>query len=126
MLSKIAVRRLRKLADYMDSLPREAAEHFDMKSWLANIGKDSEHGLRSTQQVGIRELSYCGTTACALGWACTIPSFKRAGVRLMHNRRAVVGMVRFKRMVDVKAAENFFDIPPGHGMHLFVFGDPQT
>ncbi|SRR5260221_4144024 len=67
MLSKLAVRRLTKLADYMDGLPKEANEHFDMGS--AGPLKLSGKG----------DLLKCGTTACAMGWAATITSFRRAG-----------------------------------------------
>lgn len=59
-LSKLAVRRLTKLADFMDSLPADRAHGFDMRTF--------------------REQTKCGTVACALGWATTIPSFRRAGM----------------------------------------------
>lgn len=59
-------RRLLKLADFLDKLP---PERFDYSSW---VGDDWG---------GRQDLS-CGTTACALGWATTMPEFRRLGLRL--------------------------------------------
>lgn len=57
---------LLELADFLDTLP----EHrFDYRSW---VGWDWE---------GAEDLS-CGTTACAAGWATTLPSFRARGLRL--------------------------------------------
>ncbi len=57
-LSKLAVRRLTKLVDFMQELPPESKKKFNMSDMVF-------HG--------------CGTSACAAGWAETIPSFKRGG-----------------------------------------------
>ena len=59
-------RRLRKLADFLDKLPRK---RFNYLVW---VGEDWK---------GAPDLS-CGTTACAVGWATTIPAFRRLGLRL--------------------------------------------
>lgn len=59
-------RRLRELADLLDSLP---PERFSYASW---VGRSWE---------GDPDLS-CGTTACALGWATTMPELRRAGLSL--------------------------------------------
>lgn len=90
MLSKLAVRRLTKLADYMDSLPASANEHFDIYS---------RGPLRLS---GKRDLLKCGTPACAMGWAGTIRSFRRAGW--------VNGW---------RDEEEFFDISRPDAWHLF-------
>jgi len=63
--------RLLKLADFLSTLPRN---RFDFSNW---VGKDWG---------GKPDLS-CGTTACALGWATTIPSLRRAGLRLVHDEQ---------------------------------------
>lgn len=62
-------RRLLKLADHLDDVPRNK---FDYNSY---VGEDWG---------GKANLS-CGTTACALGWATTIPSFRRLGLYLNDN-----------------------------------------
>lgn len=66
-----------KLADLLDTVD---PEHFDMEE-LAKGNFDRPK----------KEWS-CGTAACALGYATTIPSFRKAGLRLrvtsFSNRRA--------------------------------------
>jgi hypothetical protein len=59
--------RLRLLIEKLESLPRKA---FDFSMWAS--GK-----LQSEPQ--------CGTTACAGGWATTIPVFRRAGLFLVNT-----------------------------------------
>ena len=75
MLSKLAVRRLLRLCDYMESLPKRAVNHFDMNSFLSH---DAEHDHPIPQKQ--KDLLTCGTTACALGWAMTDPYFRRLGL----------------------------------------------
>lgn len=77
-------RRLLKLADFLDKLPRK---RFDYSHWA---GKDWG---------GKSDLS-CGTTACALGWATTIPSLRKAGLRLAVNIIFGVPAVCLKRHLD--------------------------
>lgn len=61
-------KRLLMLADFLDNLPEE---RFDYSHWAGdNWG-------------GKSDLS-CGTTACALGWATTIPELAEAGL-VMHR-----------------------------------------
>lgn len=62
----VGLRRLEKLCDLLENLPRK---RFDYSHW---VGEDWQ---------GKPDLS-CGTTACALGWATTIPSLRRLGLRL--------------------------------------------
>ncbi len=58
--------RLLRLAEFLENLP---PERFDYSRW---VGKDWE---------GKPDLS-CGTTACALGWAATMPEFQELGLSL--------------------------------------------
>jgi hypothetical protein len=58
-------RRLLLLADFLEKLP---PERFNYGEW---VGKDWG---------GKQDLS-CGTTACALGWACTMPEFQALGLK---------------------------------------------
>lgn len=59
-------RRLLRLAELLEKLP---PHRFDFGHWA---GTDWE---------GAANLS-CGTTACALGWATSIPAFRRLGLHL--------------------------------------------
>lgn len=53
--------RLLKLADRLDTVP---PDRFDLDAWFQSFTEDE-----------------CGTAACAVGWACTIPEFNAAGFR---------------------------------------------
>jgi len=55
---------LRELAALLDSLP---ADRFDYAMWVGNSWQGNE------------ALS-CGTTACAAGWATTLPNYRAAGL----------------------------------------------
>lgn len=68
--TEIRFDRLLKLADLLDTLP---PNRFDYNEW---VGKNWK---------GNPDLS-CGTTACALGWATTIPEFRELGLRLIEVR----------------------------------------
>lgn len=59
--------RLLLLADFLDKLP---SERFDYTRWISSGWK------------GNPDLS-CGSVACALGWATTIPELRAAGLRLV-------------------------------------------
>lgn len=59
-------RRLLKLAAFLRTVPRE---RFNYSTWTGEDWK------------GKQDLS-CGTTACALGWAATMPCFRRLGMQL--------------------------------------------
>jgi hypothetical protein len=62
-------RRLKVLAAYLRTVPES---QFDLGSW---VGEDWK---------GKPDLS-CGTTACAVGWATTIPEFQQLGLRLYRS-----------------------------------------
>lgn len=59
--------RILLLADFLEQLP---PKRFNFSTW---VGYDW----------GGREDLLCGTTACGLGWATTIPEFRTLGLRLM-------------------------------------------
>lgn len=102
-LSKLAVRRLTKLADFMEKLPRKSWEHFHMASWFDHTG-NHDHGFgRSITQ---KDLHQCGTTACALGWAATLPAFKKQGLSM--DRR---GNIRWSSLSGSRTT---------HGMDFFT------
>lgn len=66
----------------------------------------------------------CGTTACAVGWAATIPEFKALGLSLGQTN-CPVGPI-FEGKMDMDAARAFFhldiagcDALKGDAVHLF-------
>ncbi len=64
-MKPVYAKRLLKLADFLEALPRK---RFNFASY---VGDD---------WAGKQDLS-CGTTACALGWAASMPEFRRLGLR---------------------------------------------
>ena len=66
----------------------------------------------------------CGTTCCALGWACSIPEFQAAGLTLWNpliNDSKPVPCYKEKGVVyrDFDAAVKFFDITDKESLFLF-------
>lgn len=93
-------RRLLKLADFLETA--ELPGEFD----LGTLGESITDGQPT-----------CGTTACALGWATTIPSFRRAGLHLSSK-----GALRCKGMREPiwkDLAARFFSIQPQEARELF-------
>lgn len=71
----VTVRRLLVLARFLEKLP---PKRFDFEHWVG-------HGWKGAQDLS------CGTTACALGWAATMPYFRRLGLRLTGIKAREVG-----------------------------------
>lgn len=106
-LSKKSRRRLYTLVRFMANLPASANKHFNMEAWFRHMGED-HHGLKEGP-VNRQHMHLCGTTACAMGWACMVPSFRKAGLRLVNDGTSV-GEVRYRGATDGDAAEDFFGI----------------
>lgn len=64
MKSKIGIRRLRKLQDRL-------REVNPLLFYMGEWGFSEDNGRPA-----------CGTSACALGWATSIPSFRKQGLRM--------------------------------------------
>lgn len=95
-------RRLLKLADFLETA--ELSGEFDLTT-LANE-------TRSAQPK-------CGTRACALGWATTIPSFQRAGLCLRQGDLRLKGR---RGNGWGETAATFFGISFGEAIDLFGAG----
>jgi len=95
--------RLRLLVRKLRTVPRR---QFDYCQWAGEDWK------------GKKDLS-CGTAACALGWATTLPSLRRVGLKLV----MVPGCypeVHFKREPDsFEAGAKAFDIAISDSYELF-------
>lgn len=106
-------RRLLKLADFLDELP---PTRFNYESWVG----DSWEGRSNLS---------CGTTACALGWATTIPSFRKLGLRLKTNRRygsthvtlsSLTGSAAYAENAPRLAAREVFGLNLDEFEYLFI------
>lgn len=110
MRKSVGLNRLLKLAEFLETkVPRK---QFDMRNWVGASWK------------GEKNLS-CGTTACAMGWATTIPSFRRLGLRL--NREGEVRLDPDDSVLEdgFEAAERLFSITGFEAYELFSFVDPD-
>lgn len=107
-------RRLTKLCDLLDTLSPRV---FTYDLW---VGEDWK---------GDPDLS-CGTTACAGGWATTIPEFRRLGLKL-HTRKLstwtsprphVIFQFAGAELEDFDALSRFFRITYWEARYLFSPG----
>ena len=72
---KMNKERLLVLADFLEtSVPKE---RFDLDEWVGDVEGDPELDPKTL------EYKPCGTSACASGWAATIPNFQKAGFVLV-------------------------------------------
>lgn len=63
------IKRLRELADLLDRVPERK---FNMNTWANEL----PHDLDPMKE------DECGTTACVLGWATTLPFARKLGARI--------------------------------------------
>jgi hypothetical protein len=129
-MTKLKVDRLVTLAKYLAPIKEEK---FDIDSWGDHDGPVDKNDLKV---MGIKKLSEdegkavcvtadqldnaCGTTACALGHAATIPEFRRKGLRLefifeandYYNEGLTVGVVD-SGVILRKGDETFHDFEAG-------------
>lgn len=99
---KIQSKRLLRLADFLDTVPRSRLR---MGRWT------------NTCDVNLKT---CGTVACAFGWACTIPYFRRLGLKITDGGEYLADKEpTFKGETGYAAAEEFFQISYGAARFLF-------
>ena len=91
--TKLETERLLTLAAFLDSLK---PKQFNIGTW--------------------REDEDCGTVACAVGWATTIPEFQAAG--LSWDER--YGTPRYRRSMDFRSSELFFGLGHSDAVALFT------
>lgn len=84
---KIGNSRLLKLAAFLRLLP---PEKFDLEYWVSN----SKGALRGNEEADPRS---CGTKACAMGWATTMPLFRRLGLVFNHGTALAQVVVAIER-----------------------------
>lgn len=106
----IGMRRLLVLARFLRRLPRR---RFDYGTWTGDDWKGSQT-LR------------CGTTACALGWAATMPIFRRAGLHINNWGDPQLGHGNpFRHATGTSAAEKLFHLHDFEADHLFLPGEGE-
>jgi hypothetical protein len=134
MEQKHSNNRLLKLADYLEKLPSKA---IDMDAWLTdNHGAYDRSVMTTVERLGdlakvkgnkiqlkstdVHKIRTCGFAACAVGWACTIPSFRKAGLRLTATLDNKFMMIpKFDGQTGFEAVEEFFGITGNTASYLF-------
>lgn len=106
MHRELAVERLRDLYSMLYGVPEEK---LDLGTW-ATSGK-----------VPSQIRSACGTTACAVGWACLYPNFKKQGlgIRTFRNKNAGSFPI-FRDGGNWIAVEDFFGLTEHEARRLFM------
>ena len=98
MTHRTSVNRLLKLADHLED--GIAAADFFMPVWHME--------------------TECGAVACAFGHACSIPSFRKAGLRLLRLHEDSSHFVpAYMGLTGTEAAELFFGIDSESAHYLF-------
>lgn len=108
--------RLEKLAAFLEVLPRNV---FNISGWV-QMPNPMVTATKVTGRTGILKTNLtpevakeCGFAACAVGWACTMPSNRRAGLTMKD------GQPNFDGSDNWDAVERFFDLGPREASHLF-------
>ena len=96
--------RLLALAKFLDELD---PKRFDYEVWVTYNGKmDWADGMKAFED--------CGTTACALGWACTMPKFRKLGLSMESGVPKLTGVVG-----AFPAARELFGLTYNESYYLF-------
>lgn len=110
------IQRLQALATFLRTVPQR---HFDLQSWRSSADGDEE-----VTDADLASL-HCGTTACAVGWACSLPEFQAQGLTWGTDENYTGGYPIFTLpdMPDYhsgwNAVEEFFDISYPTAEYLF-------
>lgn len=107
---KTGIRRLMVLRDHLKNNVKD--KKFDLDSWVDNEESRTDQGI-------VKDLAdaSCGTTACALGHAGSIPSFRRAGLR--YDVRWYVAAVSYGINKGFDAGQEFFHLTEEESFYLF-------
>lgn len=107
------IERLLYLADFLETA-REAQERFNFSVWGDVIDPARRLGeLRNLLDKSANLLTDCGTVGCAIGFACSIPSFIEEGFYFCN------GVPFFDDYRGFPAVANFFEIAYDEAMCLF-------
>jgi len=114
-------KRLLKLADFLEKLPEKKRKgKFDMDTFGKHVGPHHP-----------KKYNYCGTSACALGWATTSPYFRRLGLKAGWRKMGRKGSpgyrwrmdMSYRKLHEFAAAGRLFDIPEMEAYFLFGGGE---
>jgi hypothetical protein len=112
-------KRLLILAAFLETVP----EHkFDLSFWRWSYEIDENSVSLSELNASLSNESLisqsCGTTGCAIGWACTIPEFIEDGFTWSRNYPLLTN--RDKEWCKWDAIQEFFSIDGNTAEYLFM------
>ena len=109
-MNAIHAKRLRKLADFLHTMPKEK---FD----FGTIGL--QHGLPPLDALKAGH-TRCGTVACAIGWMPAVfPRVCKWSAPTYFHRWLSVLSKKHKRVRDFALAERFFGLSADEALYLF-------
>lgn len=112
-------RRLLTLIRFMESAPKSVSRRFSMGVWFMHLDGKHSHGIEPGTVVNRTILNQCGTKACALGWAATIPALRKAGLKLVATDG--IGAVRYRdHDGTLESASAFFELDHHSTHNLFM------
>jgi hypothetical protein len=89
-MNKIQAKRILKLADFLKTVP---PEKFDMTRFAGSMESNTWGSYVTRRLLAGKKIGDCGTTACAAGWATTMPVFRKLGLVLRNREgRTEVGL----------------------------------
>lgn len=111
-MKKHHINRLEKLYAFLGTVE---PEKFDFSIWATANGDTAV----------VPKLNACGTTACALGWAGSMPEFRKRGLKLIWDKDHPNSHVMFtdrdgERYFGEIAGEAFFGLTENEAYHLFI------
>lgn len=96
--------RLLRLAKKLETIP---ANKFNMDHWMhKDISDYNDYATREDVNGPEQLIKDCKTVACACGWGCTLPSFKKAGLRFDIEHQEIA----YRNFRGYHAAAKFFGI----------------
>ena len=100
--------RLQTLANFLRTVP---PEKFDLENWRSapHTSGTTDEDPHTSLPITDEDLKTCGTTACAVGWACSMPAFKAEGL-YYNDHMLVYAPVDAQPLSYWRAAEEFFGL----------------
>lgn len=114
-------KRLTKLIEFMEK--NDGRVH--MRQWFSHKGEnelDGAHDIHEPDDLKPAALLECGMAACALGWACMVPSLRRAGLSVARDFGGSSFYPTYQGSMGYAAAQEFFDLSTHQSRRLFGHG----
>lgn len=109
-MKKHHINRLEKLYAFLGTIK---PNRFYFGEWAMTQEAAEEYGVHA-----------CGSTACALGWAGSMPEFRKRGLKMKINEGCDIGLVELegKGLYSDAAGAEFFGLTASEAEYLFIPG----